>query len=94
MDMKGVWSLAPAFNMTYSYNPSGARTSSHQMTMNGKRDDFTFEDFKACGETVSLKRGRAKSIIREVRDAVGKWPDFAAKALVADSWRCLGTGFA
>ena len=86
MDKNGVWSLAPAFDMTYSYNPSGAWTSSHQMTMNGKREGFTIEDFNACGETVSLKRGRAKSIIREVRDAVGKWPDFAAKALVSDSW--------
>ena len=46
MDKAGEWSLAPAFDMTYSYNPSGAWTARHQMTLNGKRDDFDLEDFK------------------------------------------------
>ena len=31
MDKQGQWSLAPAFDMTYSYNPSGAWTATHQM---------------------------------------------------------------
>jgi serine/threonine-protein kinase HipA len=87
MDKKGIWSLAPAFDMTYSYNPAGAWTSTHQMTLNGKKDGFTMEDFKACAETVSLKRGRAESIINDVRKAVVKWSEFAAKASVADIWR-------
>jgi serine/threonine-protein kinase HipA len=87
MDKKGIWSLAPAFDMTYSYNPAGAWTSTHQMTLNGKKDGFTMEDFKACSETVSLKRGRAESIINDVRKAVVKWSEFAAKASVADIWR-------
>ena len=86
MNKKGLWSLAPAFDMTYSYNPSGAWTSAHQMTMNGKRDGFTLEDFKACADAGSLKRGRAKSIINEVRKAVVRWPEFAAIALVSDDW--------
>lgn len=86
MDKTGIWSLAPAFDMTYSYNPSGAWTSAHQMTMNGKRDGFTIQDFKACAEAGSLKRGRAESIIKEVRKAVIRWPEFAAIALVSDDW--------
>jgi serine/threonine-protein kinase HipA len=86
MSKKGNWALAPAFDMSYSYNPSGAWTSAHQMTMNGKRDGFTIEDFKACAEAGSLKRGRAESIIKEVRKAVMRWPDFAARALVSDDW--------
>lgn len=87
MDKNGVWSLAPAFDMTYSYNPSGAWTSSHQMTLNGKRDHFTMDDFKACAEAASLKRGRAEAIIKDVRGAVIKWREFAEKASVADSWK-------
>ncbi|MBK8467551.1 MAG: HipA domain-containing protein [Chloracidobacterium sp.] len=86
MGKTGVWSLAPAFDMTYSYNPSGAWTSAHHMTMNGKRDGFTIADFKACAEIGSLKRGRAEKIIIEVRKAVERWPDFAARALVSDDW--------
>jgi serine/threonine-protein kinase HipA len=38
MNKEGQWSLAPAFDLTYSYNPSGAWTARHQMTLNGKRD--------------------------------------------------------
>jgi serine/threonine-protein kinase HipA len=87
MDKKGVWSLAPAFDMTYSYNPAGAWTSTHQMTLNGKRDNFTIEDFKACAETASLKRGRAESIVSDVRKAVSKWSEFAKQASVAAVWR-------
>ena len=86
MDKTGIWSLAPAFDMTYSNNPSGAWTSAHQMTMNGKRDGFTIQDFKACAEAGSLKRGRPEIIINEVRKAVERWPDFAARALVSDDW--------
>lgn len=86
MDKKGKWSLAPAFDVAYSYNPSGAWTSSHQMTMNGKRDSFSMSDFKACGAAVSLKRGRAETIVAEVREAVEKWPEFAEIAKVTKSW--------
>ncbi len=82
MDKKGAWTLAPAFDMIYSYNPSGAWTSSHQMTVNGKRDEFAIEDLKACAQVASLKRGRAESIIGEVRSAVVKWREYAAAAKV------------
>ncbi len=84
MDRSGSWSLSPAFDMTYSHNPDGAWTSSHQMSMNGKRDDFEMEDFKACARNSSMKRGRAEDIVEQVRDAVLKWKDFAVKAGVPD----------
>jgi serine/threonine-protein kinase HipA len=86
MDKQGQWSLAPAFDMTYSYNPSGSWTAAHQMTLNGKRDGFTPQDFEACAKVALMKRGRAKTIIDEVRAAVTRWPEFAAQAKVADEW--------
>ena len=84
MNKTGEWALSPAFDMTYSYNPAGAWTASHQMTMNGKREGFTLEDFKACARTVSMKRGRAEAILGEVRDSAAKWPVFAEAAGVAE----------
>ena len=84
MDKNGVWSLSPAFDMTYSYNPGGDWTSSHQMSLNGKRDDFDVSDFRACAQSVSMKRGRAEEILRQVQGAVLGWSDFAAEAGVAD----------
>ena len=80
MNKAGEWSLAPAFDMTYSYNPSGAWTARHQMTLNGKRDDFVLEDFKACAKAASMKRGRAGTILGEVQATVSRWPDYAEEA--------------
>lgn len=87
MDKAGGWSLAPAFDVIYSYNPDGNWTARHQMTMNGKHDGFTLADFRACGKSALMKRGRAEAIVEEVRAAVAKWPDFAEQAKVKDQWR-------
>ena len=87
MDKAGQWSLAPAFDVMYSYNPTGERTARHQMTMNGKHDGFTLADFRACAKSALMKRGRVEAIVEEVRAAVAKWPDFAEQANVMDEWR-------
>ena len=87
MDKSGRWSLAPAFDVTYSFNPDGDWTARHQMTMNGKRDNFTLADFRACAKSALMKRGRAEAIIEEVRAAVTKWPDYAEQAQVDNDWR-------
>ena len=80
MDQTGRWSLAPAFDMTYSYNPTGAWTASHQMTLNGKQDNFVLADFKACAKAASMKRGRAETIIEEVQETVSRWRSYAEEA--------------
>lgn len=87
MDRSGNWSLSPAFDMTYSYQPSGKWTSSHQMTMNGKRSEFTLEDFKVCANSASMKRGRAETIIDEVRGVVVRWRDYADESRVTPEQR-------
>ena len=87
MNKRGEWSLSPAFDVTYSYNPEGAWTSTHQMTLNGKRDGFTMQDFKTCAKGAIMKRGRAEKILDEVCAAVSKWRTFAAQAKVPVPWR-------
>lgn len=85
MDPSGAWSLSPAFDI----NPSGAWTNTHQMSLNGKREDFDLEDFEACARTASMKRGRAKEILQQVQKGISKWKDFAEEVgvpnVVADS---------
>jgi len=80
MDKSGAWSLAPAFDLTYSYNPAGRWTSLHQMSLNGKRDDITMADFDAVAKTASMARGRTPVIVKEVCGAVAQWRDFAKEA--------------
>jgi len=85
MGRAGAWSLAPAFDMTYAYQPDGAWTARHQMSVNGKRDGIAFADLEAVAAVASMRRGRAKAIVGEVRDAVVDWPSFAAAAEVPDA---------
>ncbi len=87
MDKQGEWQLAPAFDVTYSHNPAGAWTATHQMTLNGKRDGFALADFEACAKVAVMKRGRAGAIIEKVLAAVQCWPDFAARAGLTDDYR-------
>jgi serine/threonine-protein kinase HipA len=87
MDKRGAWALAPAFDVIYSYNPSGPWTATHQMTMNGKRDGFARGDFRACGRSALLTRGRADAIVDQVREAAARWPEFADQARVPEASR-------
>lgn len=80
MDRRGVWSLAPAFDLTYAHNPSGAWTSRHQMSLSGKRDGFTMDDLHEAGRAASLKTRQIKSIVEKVQQAVARWPEFAETA--------------
>ncbi|MFK5954912.1 MAG: type II toxin-antitoxin system HipA family toxin [Planctomycetota bacterium] len=77
MDKQGAWTLSPAFDVTYSYQPSGDWTHAHQMTLQGKRDGFTLDDFIAAGKAVGLVRGRAQRIVHEVQQVVAFWPKYA-----------------
>ncbi len=87
MDREGRWSLAPAYDLTYSYNPDGDWTAQHQMTLNRKRDGFTLADFRACAKSAMLKRGRDKALLEQVIEAVQRWPEFAKQAGVTPEQR-------
>jgi serine/threonine-protein kinase HipA len=80
MDKRGQWSLSPAYDVTYAFQPDGMWTSRHQMTVNGKRDGFDLDDIKACARVASLKRGRAQMLLAQVRDVVQRWPEYAGEA--------------
>ena len=80
MNKEGVWSLAPAYDLTYAYNPNGIWTSKHQMTVNGKREDIQEEDILAAGLTVGISRYEMRKIIDNVKSVVGNFEKYAASA--------------
>jgi serine/threonine-protein kinase HipA len=80
MNQEGQWALSPAYDVTFSHNPAGKWTNHHQMSINGKRDNFTVDDLVAVGEAISIPN--SKKIIKEVIDAVKKWPEFADSASI------------
>lgn len=80
MDRGGRWALSPAFDLSYSYNPRGTWTSQHQMSLSGKRDNFTLEDFMAAGRVAGLTNRRARVLIEDVVEAARHWTGFADEA--------------
>lgn len=82
MNKQGEWSLSPAYDITYSYNPSGKWTARHQMTVNTKRDNILLEDLLESAEVMKIKEKDAKEIIQDVRNAISKWESFAKKSFL------------
>ncbi|RKZ01110.1 type II toxin-antitoxin system HipA family toxin, partial [Candidatus Fermentibacteria bacterium] len=89
MNRQGQWSLAPAFDVNYSYQPDGTWTARHQMTVNGKQEAFTSTDLKECAKTAGMKQGQWRIILEQVQSVVSKWEDFADEAGVADQHKQL-----
>lgn len=75
------WRLAPAYDMTFSYNPASEWIQPHLMSVNGKFKDFSLADLQA--EAKVHKVGTSSAVIKEVRDAVARWPEFAQIAGVS-----------
>lgn len=75
MTKEGKWSLGPAYDMCYSYTPGGQWTNAHQMSLNGKRDNFTFEDLLTVGKRMDITG--PEEIIERVVEVVSNWEKYA-----------------
>ena len=82
MEPNGEWKLSPAYDVIYSHNPAGQWTNQHQVSVNGKRDNFTREELFTVGDAISLTK--PERIFDEVQEAVERWPEFAKEAGVKD----------
>ena len=80
MDRIGKWSLSPAYDVVYAYNPSGDWTRDHQMSVGGKRNNFNLKDLLNFAESSGLKKPAARRIIDEIISVVSQWPQFAKEA--------------
>jgi serine/threonine-protein kinase HipA len=84
MDNGGSWSLAPAYDLCYSYSPSGKWTNLHQLSLNGKRDNFTLSDIMEVAVKADIRN--SKSIIDQVTQVVSKWNNYAREAEVNEEF--------
>ena len=83
MTPDGVWHLAPAYDMAWAYKPASKWTGQHQMSINGKCDDFITEDFIAVAKHFDITK--PQEIINEVCEVALAFGDFAKEAGVHDS---------
>lgn len=75
------WALAPAYDVTYAYNPAGEWTYQHLMAVNGKFAGITRDDLMAVADRFGI--GTAPRVLEQVAAAVAAWPEFAARAHVS-----------
>ena len=77
------WRLSPAFDVAYSYKKDSPWVDSHQLSLNGKRDNFVLDDLLAVASLITNFSRQARLIIDRVLEVVHQWPDYAQKADVS-----------
>jgi len=82
MNQKGEWQLAPAYDLSYSYSSTGRWTNQHQMSLNGKRDNFEYSDLATIGNKMGILR--FNDIINQIADVVSRWKEYAVNAEVRE----------
>lgn len=80
MDRQGKWTLSPAYDMGFAYNPKGGWTAQHQMSINGKFDDITRQDLLEFAKRNNIKE--ATEIIDRITEVSSRWPLLAMECEV------------
>ena len=83
MDRSGNWSLSPAYDLAYAYNPSGAWTRDHQMSLAGRRNGFERDDILRFAASIGIRNRKALEISGRVAASVRDWRNYAEAAEVA-----------
>jgi serine/threonine-protein kinase HipA len=91
MDRQGNWDLSPAYDLCHAEGSQFTRN--HQLSINGKTNDFERSDLKHLAQYAGLPRGSEKHIIQRTVEAFSKWKaiatDIAVPAKLQD--HVLGT---
>ena len=83
MDRSGKWSLSPAYDVVYAWNPSGAWTRDHQMSLAGRRNGFERDDVLRFAASIGIKKRKALEILEKVGASVRDWRNHTEAAEVA-----------
>ena len=81
MDQSGVWSLAPAYDLTFSAGPGGE----HSTSVAGEGRNPTRAHLLDVADAAGLSRSRAVAAIEQARAAVARWPELAREAGVSSA---------
>ena len=82
MSPSGEWSLAPAYDLTWSARGAGY----HAMSVDGEARSPGTRELQRVARSAGLDDSQADTLFAEVRAAVVRWPEFAAEAGVPGKW--------
>ncbi|OYW76255.1 MAG: hypothetical protein B7Z26_10740 [Asticcacaulis sp. 32-58-5] len=80
MDQVGNWQPTPAYDITFSNGPGGE----HNLTIAGEGRNPGLAHIMAEAKSSGVKQLDAEEAYEAVREAVGRWPEFAADAGLSD----------
>ncbi len=80
MDKTATWKLSPAFDVCYTYSPTNPWVSHQALSINGKRQNITRNDFMSLSKQMNIKK--ANQIIDHVYDIVQNWEHYAKQLSV------------
>jgi len=75
MDRNGQWDLSPAYDLVHSEGSEFTRN--HQLSINGKTNNFDRSDLKHLAEYAGLPRGFEKQVIQRTVAVFSKWKELA-----------------
>lgn len=81
MDGNGRWSLAPAYDLTFSSGPGGE----HSAAIAGEGRTPGMSHLLAVSRAASIPDQDAREVIEQVREAVDRWPQFAEEVRLSRS---------
>jgi len=79
------WALSPAYDICHAYRPGSLWVSAQSLTVNGKRDAISDDDFLEVAQKMNIKKPLDK--ISQARRAVERWSEFAEEAKVEPKLR-------
>ncbi len=82
MGRDGIWKLAPAYDVCFAYRPDSKWVSQHNLSINGKRKDFTREDLLTIAQQNSIRN--PIGIINSCIELVKNWKVYAQMYQVDD----------
>ena len=86
LDKDNKWQLAPAYDLAYSYKPDSHWVSKHWMTLNGKQDNFTRDDFYSFEKLSPIfSKRNIDDVLNQTIEAVSHWDKLASEQDVPQS---------
>ena len=85
MDKTGTWKLSPAYDVCYSYRPGSTWVRQQSLSVNGKRQNITRDDFIAVAKRMNIKK--APKIVAQINEVVNNWPKYAEETKVNTALR-------
>ena len=84
MDKSGNWKLSPAYDITFSYNQNNIWLKAHQMLVNGKNENITYDDLISSGKNMGISSVKCKKIIKDVNKVLENIENYFERAGVGE----------